>query len=409
MNFDVYQTRSCGTYCKGGNIYASKSRNHFCMNNKQARDLFNRYINDECSPKELELLNGFLDSFQDRNELWSEFDFNEELQQKIWSKIQTKTNTGGRTKRFPFRTVLRYAALFIGIGVGIWAYLSNREGAVAVIRENDVVLKMGDNTLKKVNTDGKEVLKSPEGKVIATQERNLIVYEQGTMAETLVYNEIHVPRGETIRLVLSDGTSVHLNSGTSLRFPINFTKEGDRKVFLEGEAYFEVAKNADHPFSVTAGDMGVRVLGTHFNVSSYKYSQEYVVLVEGSVEVLDYDTNGGEDAPKIIKPGEKASMVSGSINVQDVDVQVYLGWRDGSLIFNNETFADIVNKIERRYNVNIENNASGLETVRFNGKFKEESIVDLLDTFKESVGFDYQIIEDKIIIKTNDKSMENNK
>ena len=379
------------------------------MNNKQARDLFNRYINDECSPKELELLNGFLDSFQDRNELWSEFDFNEELQQKIWSKIQTKTNTGGRTKRFPFRTVLRYAALFIGIGVGIWAYLSNREGAVAVIRENDVVLKMGDNTLKKVNTDGKEVLKSPEGKVIATQERNLIVYEQGTMAETLVYNEIHVPRGETIRLVLSDGTSVHLNSGTSLRFPINFTKEGDRKVFLEGEAYFEVAKNADHPFSVTAGDMGVRVLGTHFNVSSYKYSQEYVVLVEGSVEVLDYDTNGGEDAPKIIKPGEKASMVSGSINVQDVDVQVYLGWRDGSLIFNNETFADIVNKIERRYNVNIENNASGLETVRFNGKFKEESIVDLLDTFKESVGFDYQIIEDKIIIKTNDKSMENNK
>ncbi|MCK0146027.1 DUF4974 domain-containing protein [Arenibacter sp. F26102] len=381
------------------------------MNKKQARDLFNKYVNNECTPKEIELLNNFLDSFQDRNELWSDLDFNEELQKKIWSKIQLRTNIGKRTKKYPFMSLLRYAAIFIGIGIGIfvWAELKKTERPEPVSWDNEVVLKMGDNSLKKVNTSGKGVLVNTEGKVIASQEGDLIVYEQGSMAETLVYNEVHVPRGETIRLVLSDGTSVHLNSGTSLRFPINFTREGERKVFLKGEAYFEVAKNAAHPFSVTAGDMGIRVLGTHFNVSSYKYSEEYVVLVEGSVEVQDYSANGSGNAPKTIKPGEKASLLSGSIDVKDVDVEDYLGWRDGSLIFNNETFADIIPKIERRYNVNIENNLSSLETVRFNGKFKEESIVDLLDTFKESVGFDYQIIEDKIIIKTNDKSMENNK
>ena len=380
------------------------------MNKKQARDLFNRYVNDECSPEEIELLDGFLKSFQERKGPWSDLDFDRELREKIWSKIQSRTNKGKRTKKYLLATVFKYAAIFIGMGIGVYIWADSRrvEGSVPVIGDNAVVLKMGDSALKKINTKGKDILKNSNGKVIASQKGDLIVYEPGSTAGISVYNEVWVPKGETFRLVLSDGTSVHLNSGTSIKFPVNFATEGERKVFLKGEAYFEVAKDARHPFSVTTGDMGIRVLGTHFNVSSYGGSEEYVVLVEGSVEVRDYKGNGRRDASKTIEPGQKASLVTGTIEVKDVDVQNYLGWRDGSLIFNNEPFAEIMDKIERRYNVNIENNCSGLETVRFNGKFREESILDLLDTFKESVGFDYHMVDNKIIIKTNHRRMRDN-
>jgi len=84
--------------------------------------------------------------------------------------------------------------------------------------------------------------------------------------------------------------------------------------------------------------------------------------------------------------------------INKVDVSAYIGWTEDLLIFNDESFADIVRKIERKYNVDIKNNYPDLAAVKFNGKFKEETITDLMDTFKESAGFDYHIQDNKIII-----------
>jgi len=207
-----------------------------------------------------------------------------------------------------------------------------------------------------------------------------------------------VPRGKTFKVVLSDGTSVHLNAGTNFKFPVNFLPGQERKVILEGEAYFEVAKDTQRPFLVNANDMDVTVLGTSFNVHSYEGTATNTVLVEGSVAVQHREHVKERGKPQIIIPGEKATLSGNVFEINKVDVSAYIGWTEDLLIFNDESFADIVRKIERKYNVDIKNNYPDLAAVKFNGKFKEETITDLMDTFKESAGFDYHIQDNKIII-----------
>src|SRR5690606_25698590 len=126
-----------------------------------------------------------------------------------------------------------------------------------------------------------------------------------------------IPKGKKFQIQLSDGTLVHLNAGSSLRYPVDFLSEGPRQVFLSGEAYFDVAKNASNPFIVNVDDLEVRVLGTQFNVSAYS-EDEYidVVLVEGSVNL-----NKKEGDMVELSPGQKGSYKqnSDSITVNEVN------------------------------------------------------------------------------------------
>ena len=105
--------------------------------------------------------------------------------------------------------------------------------------------------------------------MVGNQNGNKIVYDTETTLEKLVYNTIKIPYGKRFELQLSDGTIVHLNSGTTLKYPVKFIASGNRQVFLDGEAFFDVAKDKTHPFVVNADNLNVRVLGTHFNVSNY--------------------------------------------------------------------------------------------------------------------------------------------
>ena len=213
--------------------------------------------------------------------------------------------------------------------------------------------------------------------------------------EEVVFNEVIVPHGKKFQIILSDGTMVFINSGSSLRFPTNFLAGKERQVFLEGEAYFEVAKDESRPFLVTSSEIGIKVLGTHFVVSSYKESEKFAVLAEGSVAVYRGQV---QDSPTIIAPGEKATIQENDVLVKSVHISDYLNWMEGTLSFNDELFKEIVLKIERHYGVEVENNYGALDSMKFKGSFKDESISDLLDTFKESAGFDYEIEHNKIII-----------
>ncbi|MGK4568546.1 FecR family protein [Flavobacterium sp. 3HN19-14] len=125
---------------------------------------------------------------------------------------------------------------------------------------------------------------------------------------------------------MSDGTVIHLNSGTTLRYPVKFIAGENRQVFLDGEAYFDVAKDKAHPFIVNADKLNVRVLGTHFNVTNYpEDDQTDVVLVEGSVGL--YGSNTTFDATKntVLKPGYKGSFNknTSSINTKPVVTDFY--------------------------------------------------------------------------------------
>ncbi|WOK08435.1 DUF4974 domain-containing protein [Imperialibacter roseus] len=378
------------------------------MDAKQAKALFNKYVNNECSPEERELLEKYLDSFQDDSLELSDLNFDEEIKPKMWSKIMSETTKEKQpvVRVLSFSSLMKYAAVIAGIaiGVSIWANLHNTNRQSLVIGDDKVVLRTSEGTSNEIVIGGISQINDDEGGVIASQEGDVIVYKPKSDIKQLVFNEIEVPRGKTFKVVLSDGTSVHLNSGTIFKFPVNFIQGEERKVFLTGEAYFEVAKDPEHPFLVNTSGMDVRVLGTHFNVSSYEGSVAHAVLIEGSVAVQEKDGGNIVGTEKVIVPGQKASLVSGNIEVQEVDVEDYVGWMRNVLIFNDEPFSEIVKKIERRYNVEIKNDYKELAPVRFNGKFDDETVIDLLETFRASAGFDYHISDNKVIINQNKRN-----
>src|SRR5690606_15066526 len=126
--------------------------------------------------------------------------------------------------------------------------------------------------------------------------------------EVLIYNELVVPYGKRMKLILSDSSIVHINSGTRLKYPVKFLKNKDRKVFLEGEAFFEVSKSKTASFIVNTDNIDIRVLGTRFNVSSYANDNSvYTVLVEGSVELNTTDSAKNDEKKYVLIPGQIAS------------------------------------------------------------------------------------------------------
>lgn len=367
--------------------------------------LITKYLSEAASEAEVAQIFQWIEAspsnkeaFMEIKKIWALGTKGDEDIERAWYEIQERLKfMSRRRKRANF---LKYAAIFIGLVAGsyVWFFNEPADKPALIIEDSAVVLSTGDNTSEKLNVNSEQNFATQGGKVFATQIGNKIVYNANESIKELVYNEIKVPHGKTFQLVLSDGSLVHLNSGTSMKFPVNFLPDQERRVFLDGEAYFEVAKDEKRPFLVEANDIDVQVLGTHFNVSSYKGTEPFAVLVEGSVSVSDRQEEQEARHSQVIVPGQKASLTSNGFAVEEVDVNDYLEWRQGRLIFNNESFQEIVYKIERRYNVEINNAYTELDPIKFNGKFGNETIIDLLDTFKESAGFDYYIEDNKVII-----------
>ena len=163
-------------------------------------------------------------------------------------------------------------------------------------------------------------------------------------------HRLSIPRGETFKVVLSDGTEVFLNSDSRLAYPTVF-KGKERVVSLEGEAYFKVTKDAKHPFIVKSGNLQVRVLGTEFNVRSYSPIDVRVTLITGKVAVSD--TCGIHSVEMM--PGQSAQLSSdGTFAVNEVDIESFLYWKEGFFYFDDVALVDMMKEIGRWYNIDIE-------------------------------------------------------
>ncbi|PKB00270.1 FecR family protein [Flavobacteriaceae bacterium MAR_2009_75] len=365
------------------------------MNKKEAKNLFKKYLNNECTSEEIQLLYKFLESYQNDKGL----DDNEFQKSRIWKNIEQKALPNKNNENYFFKLVLRYAAVFVGLfGLVYTMFWFTSSGTEEIQGTVDAILvKTSDNQQLIIRQNDNRVIRGNNGDILGRQAQDMITYENND-TEELVYNKIWVPHGKKFKLKLSDGTFVHLNSGSSLKYPIGFAKKTERRVFLKGEAYFEVAKDSNNPFKVVANEIDVNVLGTHFNVSNYDEEITYAVLAEGSVQV-SHNTKNNSTASKILEPGEMASLEKDALVLSKVTVEDYINWRNGNLSFHNEHFGSIVKKIERHYNVVVKNEYSELNNQRFRGIFRSETIVDLLETFKESAEFDYLIDKNQIIIK----------
>lgn len=196
-----------------------------------------------------------------------------------------------------------------------------------------------------------------------------VTYERmaGTPAK-IEYNTIIVPRKGEYQLILADGSKVYLNSESRLRFPTRFEGK-ERRVYLEGEGYFEVAKDTTKPFIVEAKEVDVRVLGTSFNVSAYVAEQAIrTTLVSGKVRVGDRLTGKGE----VILPGQQAEWKDGTFTTKEVDTSIYTAWIDGKFYFEGATLEEITVQLERWYDIDFFFTSEKVKHFAFAGVINKE-------------------------------------
>lgn len=176
-----------------------------------------------------------------------------------------------------------------------------------------------------------------------------------------------VPAGQRANVILPDGTNVWLNARTQLRYPGAFNDE-KRKVELNGEAYFEVAKNDEKPFIVQTDKCEVEVLGTKFNVDAYSDSEDfYTALMEGSVRVTD---NAERSNSMVLQPDYLIAFRNGVLTTEKITDYDYYRWRDGLVSFRELGFVQLMHRFEKCYGIRIEINNPKLAEYAFTGKFR---------------------------------------
>ena len=210
-------------------------------------------------------------------------------------------------------------------------------------------------------------------------------------------NTISTPNGGEWQIILPDGSKIWLNAASSLEYPLNIGIAKTRKVKLQGEAYFEVAKNAQHPFIVETAKQKLEVLGTHFNVNSYLDEKiTRTTLLEGSVRISDILDLAEYE---VLKPGEQSVLSDRGIKVNTVDPDESVAWKNGYFMFNNERQESILRKVARWYNVQIEYADEEAKNVMYYGtvsRFNNISLV--LTKFEQTGEVKFDIKGNKVIV-----------
>ena len=332
-----------------------------------------------------------LESLKAGNEAWKDQERGRQLMESRWGAV--KSHTVQKTGRWI--TWSKYAAVIVlFVSIGIFGLVNEEKQEV----ENGTVAQIEHGSMKAqlVLANGKKVDLRPEtslqleevgGTRILTSD-NRIKYSgkdslAGQSAE-VKYNTLIVPRGGEFSLELADGTRVWLNAESRLRYPVASTGK-ERKVEMEGEVYFEVAKNREKPFIVTVNGVDIRVLGTSFNVSAY---QEEVVttLVEGKVQLK----RGDEQV--VLSPNQQAIWSDDKFKVKQVDARNYVLWKEGIFYFEDVDLERILDDMARWYNVNIFYMNSTLKKMKFSVEIKRyEDINEILRRIEQTKRVKFEI------------------
>jgi hypothetical protein len=309
-----------------------------------------------------------------------------------------------RSVVYRFRWVAAASVILLA-GLGTYFYFNKKQ--IQIVESNAVVIQdvKPPQTTKAMIAlaNGQHILLDSikngvlavEGNVSVSKKSNgeVIYNKSGKKDETIAYNTLSNPRGsKVVSLTLSDGTTVWLNSESSLTYPTAFVGK-ERKVSIIGEAYFEVAHNAANPFIVSKGNTEVKVLGTHFNVSAYDEDADIkITLLQGSIKVSK------EGESKLITPGEEA-IVSDKINVKDnIDLDKVMAWKNGVFNFDQENISVIMKELGRWYDADI-NYAGEKPTDLFSAIVKRDNnISQVLKFFEQTKRVHFNINGKKITV-----------
>lgn len=279
----------------------------------------------------------------------------EEEMAELWSKIEAGLDRKERRRhRHYLLTSAAVAAALTGVvWLGVkWYFLDNRSDISTIalqmidksVAHDDIqLLSQGESIAVK---EGATVTYSSDGTVNVDKEKVADV----VTGDDNLYDQIIVPKGKYTRLVLADGSSLHINAGTKVVYPKRFAKNR-REIFVDGEILIDVKRDESAPFFVKTSRFEVEVLGTAFNVSAYD-EDDYgeVVLVRGAVKLKDNRKNTLK-----LSPNQLASVTDGVISgKKEVNAQDYIAWTEGLFVLNTEPLERVFLKLERYYGVRIE-------------------------------------------------------
>ena len=399
------------------------------IHNKEIKTLLQKFALNQCNAEEIDRLIVYFKNTEspidlpDLEHLISKLEPSETMDQesadRIFQRILAINNDQEKVignSSFKRKSILRYtAAIAIVIGLATTPFFfhnrfttnNNQNSSLANdslyqnFQASEVVtLQLQNGEIEIIAEDGSSKVLDNKGNIVGQQKGNQLSYNQRTESDELIYNTLNVPFGKNFELVLSDGSKVHLNAGTTLRYPVQFVPGKDRQVFLKGEAFFDVAKDRNNPFIINSGELNIRVLGTKFNVSAYEEDElTEVVLVEGSVGLYNKSEEFKSES-FLLTPGNKGSFDKdrNSIDSQEVITGLYTSWMNGELVFRNMTFENILRKMERHYNVSIVNNNLGINQEKFNASFRDATIEKVMEYFKSIYQLDFTINGKEIII-----------
>ena len=326
-----------------------------------------------------------------------------ELSDKEKARERLKMNIARRIERYRRRKWLGRVAgivLLLCMGEGVWFYWQNE------VKQTD------QDLAERVTASSLPVIRLASGKEIALNRDSAYNLDGGFLlaedgyaryeptanvkrADSSQYNEIRTPRGTDYKMILPDGTKVWMNADSKLKYPVAFG-QSQREVFLEGEAYFDVKKDPEYPFTVHTSRGDVQVLGTGFNIRDYRGEARVVTtLVEGKVV---YKASERHEAVIILPGYQLIDNGYEELAPQEVDVEMYVGWKDGRYIFEDATLEEIMQVLSKWYNVTVFYKNEKMKNLHFTGDIERyENINDFLH-FMELGGKVVFNIQDKTII-----------
>lgn len=268
----------------------------------------------------------------------------------------------------------------------------------------DAMLLLGDETKQKKEIDKRKLSLSSLrteflkiAAVVAITLGGTYLYQQfPTDNELMAMQTISVPAGQRVNVTLPDGTNVWLNARTTIKYPISFNSD-KRQVVLDGEAYFDVAKNKKIPFVVHTDKCDVEVLGTKFNIDAYSDRGEFeTTLMEGSVKVASV---ADPSQTLTLAPDSKVLLKDGRLTVVPVDNYNPYRWKEGLICFRNESFVGIMKDFEKYYGINIQVKNKDTLQYFYTGKFRQTDGIDYaLRVLQKDIRFTYKRDDENHII-----------
>lgn len=367
------------------------------MDKSEIKALFVRYKNGQCTEEEIRLLQEWV--------MYSDFESDEISRAEMLKDLEAVESSlplkRPKIRRLSLLRTIGYAASLVFIlGIGYYyyqyrfsdTYSKEHQIELAALQpgSNKAVLQMENGTTIILDTLLQDELREIDGVMVQLNKDGQLVYLAQERSTTSKNNQIITPKGGQYALVLPDGTQVWLNAESKISFPNSFAHQTARSVTLEGEAYFKVTKDADHPFVVTVNEQRIEVLGTEFNVNAYAENTFIKTsLVKGSVLFGKHR----------LRPGESAVVEDNKTIVYKDNIDDIIAWKNGYFVFPEERLEVAMQKVARWYDLEVSFADEEARSILFGGSIsRHENAQKIFDMIEKTADVKITVKHKKVTV-----------